>query len=56
MPAIELLCSHEIWCKGENDCTVIRLVTSFATKERDVDEFLAQLKALRLCLEEKETH
>jgi threonine aldolase len=55
MPAIELLCSHEVWCKGENDCTVIRLVTSFVTKERDVDEFLAQLKALRLCLEEKGT-
>ena len=53
MPAIELLCKHEVWCKGENDCTVIRLVTSFATKEKDVDGFLAHMKALIACLEEE---
>ena len=52
MPAMELLCKHEVWCKGENDCTVIRLVTSFATKEKDVDGFLAHIKALLSCLEE----
>lgn len=53
MPAIELLCKHEVWCEGENDCTVIRLVTSFATKEKDVDGFLAHMKALIACLEEE---
>ena len=54
MPAMELLCKHEVWCKGENDCTVIRLVTSFATKEKDVDGFLAHIKTLLACLEEQE--
>lgn len=53
MPAIQMLCNHEVWCKLENDCTVIRLVTSFATKERDVDEFVAYLKTLRECINEK---
>lgn len=55
MPAIELLCSYETWCKLDNDCTVIRLVTSFATEEKTVDRFLAHLKAIRLCIEENET-
>lgn len=54
MPAIDLLCKHEVWCKGENDCTVIRLVTSFVTKEKDVDGFLSHLKALLACLKEDE--
>lgn len=54
MPAMDVLCEHEVWCKLDNDCTVIRLVTSFATKEKTVDDFLARLKALYLCLEEKE--
>lgn len=54
MPAMELLCNYEVWGKGENDCTVIRLVTSFATKEKTIDEFLAYLKTLSTCLEEKE--
>lgn len=54
MPAMEILCRHEVWCKNDKDCTVIRLVTSFATQEKDVDNFLAHLKALCTCLEEKE--
>lgn len=54
MPAMEILCHFEVWGKGENDCTVIRLVTSFATQEKDVDGFLAHLKALCTCLKEKE--
>lgn len=54
MPAMELLCKYEVWGKAENDCTVIRLVTSFATKEKTVDDFLAHLKALCACIEEKE--
>lgn len=53
MPAMETLCRHEVWCKPDNNCTVIRLVTSFATKEKDVDEFLAYLKALRQCMDEE---
>lgn len=53
MPAMEILCSHEVWCKTDNDCTVIRLVTSFATKEKDVDDFLAHLKAFLECLKEE---
>lgn len=53
MPAMEMLCTYEVWGQAENDCTVIRLVTSFATKETDIDEFLAYLKTLCTCLEEK---
>ncbi len=55
MPAMELLCDHEVWSKSGNDCTVIRLVTSFATQEQTVDHFLAELKALCMCLKEKES-
>lgn len=55
MPAIDTLCKHEVWCKLENDCTVIRLVTSFATKEKDVNEFLAYIKTLCDCIKEEET-
>lgn len=54
IPALDLLCRYEVWCKGENDCTVVRLVTSFATKESDVDGLLAHLKALCDCLKEQE--
>lgn len=54
MPAIDLLCTYEVWCKYDNDCTVIRLVTSFATKERDVDHFLAHLMAIQTCIKEQE--
>ncbi len=53
MPAIETLCKHEVWCKLDDDRTVVRFVTSFATKEKDVDEFIAYLKTLNQCLEEK---
>lgn len=55
MPAIETLCKHEVWGKLEDDCTVIRLVTSFATKEKDVNEFLAYIKTLCDCINEKDT-
>ena len=55
MPAMDILCEHEVWCKGENDCTVIRLVTSFSTKEETVDGFLAHLKTLCTCLKEAES-
>ena len=41
---LEKLCSFEVWCSLEDGRTVIRLVTSFATKERSVDEFLTHLK------------
>ena len=54
MPAMEMLCTYEVWSKLENDCTVIRLVTSFATKEKDVDEFLAYIKTLCECIKEEE--
>lgn len=54
MPAMELLCTYEVWGQCDNDCTVIRLVTSFATKESDVDHFLAHLKAIQACVDEQE--
>lgn len=54
MPAMETLCRHEVWCRLDNGCTVVRLVTSFATKEKDVDEFLAYWKALLECMDEAE--
>lgn len=55
MPAMELLCTYEVWGKYDNNCTVIRLVTSFATKETDIDRFLAHLMAIQACIDEKET-
>lgn len=54
MPAMELLCTYEVWGKYDDDCTVIRLVTSFATKETDIDRFLAHLMAIQACIDEKE--
>lgn len=35
-----------VWAKSDNDNSSIRLVTSWATKEEKVDEFLANLKTL----------
>lgn len=54
MPAMELLCTHEVWARPDNDCTVIRLVTSFATEEKAVNDFLLNLKALQECVNEAE--
>ncbi len=52
MPALDTLCKYEVQCKLESH-TVVRFVTSFATKEKDVDEFIAYLKTLTHCLEAK---
>jgi len=54
IPALDVLCTYEVWGKADIDCTVIRLVTSFATEEKTVNEFLANLMALKKCLKEKE--
>jgi threonine aldolase len=35
-----------VWRKSDNDHSVIRLVTSWATQERQVDAFLARLTQL----------
>jgi threonine aldolase len=35
-----------VWRKADNDHSVIRLVTSWATEEHRVDAFLAQLAQL----------
>lgn len=44
MPALERLCTFEVWDRTAGKGTVIRLVTSFATKEGEVEGFLAQVK------------
>lgn len=56
MPAMEMLCTHEVWARPDKDCTVIRLVTSFATEEKTVNDFLLHLKALKECVDEQEQH
>ena len=40
------LCRYEVWCPLEGGRTAIRLVTSFATGDEEVDGFLAQLKKI----------
>lgn len=52
LPALDLLCTYEVWCKYDEESTVVRFVTSFATEEKAVDGLLAHLKALMECLKE----
>lgn len=44
LPALDKLCTYEFWSKPDDSHTAIRLVTSFATTQADVDGFLAALK------------
>ena len=38
--------SFHVWAKADGDCSVIRLVTSWATEERQVDALLARIAQL----------
>ena len=44
LPALDRLCTYEFWSKPDAHHTAVRLVTSFATTQADVDGFLAQLQ------------
>ena len=44
LPALDRLCTYEVWTRQDADHTVVRLVTSFATRQADVDGFLSALK------------
>ncbi|MDY4662034.1 threonine aldolase family protein [Pseudoflavonifractor capillosus] len=45
LPVLDKLCTYEVWTRQDADHTVIRLVTSFATRSADVEGFLSDLKA-----------
>ncbi|WP_294549456.1 aminotransferase class I/II-fold pyridoxal phosphate-dependent enzyme [uncultured Pseudoflavonifractor sp.] len=45
LPVLDKLCAYEVWTRQDENHTVIRLVTSFATQAADVEGFLADLKA-----------
>ena len=44
LPALDRLCTYEFWSKPDAHHTAVRLVTSFAPTQADVDGFLAQLQ------------
>lgn len=44
LPVLDKLCTYEVWCKAQvPEHTVVRLVTCFATEERDVGGLLTAL-------------
>ena len=45
LPVLDKLCTYEVWTRQDADHTVVRLVTSFATRSADVEGFLSDLKA-----------
>lgn len=44
LPQLDKLCTYETWCKADEDHTVIRLVTSFATPLESAEGFLKTLR------------
>ncbi|MCI8474811.1 MAG: aminotransferase class I/II-fold pyridoxal phosphate-dependent enzyme [Oscillospiraceae bacterium] len=46
LPHLDELCSYEVWGKADDDHTVIRLVTSFATPLASADGLLKAIKDL----------
>ncbi|MEL4861235.1 beta-eliminating lyase-related protein [Pseudoflavonifractor phocaeensis] len=46
LPQLSKLCSYEIWSKADEDHTIIRFVTSFATPKESVEGLLAELKKM----------
>lgn len=46
LPQLDKLCTYEVWCKADDDHTVVRLVTSFATPLDSVEGFLKTLKEI----------
>ncbi|MEG2118714.1 MAG: beta-eliminating lyase-related protein [Pseudoflavonifractor sp.] len=48
LPKLDQLCAYEIWTRRDDGHAVIRLVTSFATRQETVDGFLQDLEAVLL--------
>lgn len=46
LPQLEQVCTYEIWDRDGAEHTVIRLVTSFATKAEDVEGLLSELASI----------
>jgi len=46
LPRLDELCTYEVWGEADESHSTIRLVTSFATKQKDVEGFLAAMKNL----------
>ena len=44
LPQLEKLCTYEVWGKADEEHTVVRFVTSFATPLSAVEGFLKALK------------
>ena len=47
LPALNGLCTYEVWSKPDGDHTAVRFVTSFATPQESVDGLLAALRRLK---------
>jgi threonine aldolase len=48
LPCLDKLCTYEVWGKADENHTVIRLVTSFATPLSSADGLLNALKDLKI--------
>lgn len=46
LPRLDKLCSYEVWCKADDEHTVIRLVTSFATPLDSAEGFLKTIREI----------
>lgn len=46
LPRLEKMCTYETWGRADESHSVIRFVTSFATREEDVDGFLSALASI----------
>ena len=46
LPQLDKLCTYEVWCKADEEHTVVRFVTSFATPLESVEGFLKTLKEI----------
>ncbi len=43
LPRLDELCTYEVWGRADEGHTIIRFVTSFATKKENIDRFLTEL-------------
>lgn len=46
LPQLDKVCTYEVWCKADENHTVVRFVTSFATTLSDADGMLKAVKAM----------
>ena len=46
LPHLDELCAYEVWGKADDEHTIVRFVTSFATPMESVEGLLADLKDL----------